>query len=390
MQSFDAFSSKYRYPWRPGNLFELLIDGHEYFPRLVEAIQRAHSHVWLEIYLFESGQVANRLIEALAEAARRGVQVCVLADAYGAAALLEADRDRLRGAGVRLALYNPLQWRKWFGNLFRDHRKLLVVDGTVAFVSGTGITDEFDDPRRPARSWRETTLRITGPVLADWETQFVQEWNRHDPHPIAATTRPPEPAADGQLGRVVIGAGLRSQELRRSLFRYVRAARRRIWITTAYFVPSRKLMRALVRAARRGVDVRLLLPGPYTDHPGVRHAGRRYYMRLLRAGARVFEYQPRFLHAKSILCDDWASLGSSNFDRWNLRWNLEANQEVSDPAFAEAVRAMFESDLGESREILREDWQRRGLPERVRERVWGRIDMLLDSLGRLRGVRMKK
>jgi len=389
MKPFEAFSSKYRFPWRPGNRFELLIDGQEYFPRMIESIRLAQSHVWLEIYLFESGQVADRMIDALTEAAQRGVEVCVLTDAYGATALHEADRARLRAAGVRLALFNPLKWRKWFGNLFRDHRKLLIVDGRTAFVSGTGITDEFDDAQRPARSWRETTLRITGPVMADWESLFVEEWNRHDPHPIAALTRPPEPAPDGFTGRVVIGAGLRSQELRRSLYRYVRAARERIWIATAYFVPSRKLMRALVRAARRGVDVRLLLPGPHTDHPGVRHAGRRFYMRLLRAGARVYEYQPRFLHAKSVLCDDWASVGSSNFDRWNLRWNLEANQEVDDPAFAGAMRAMFESDFADSREILLDEWRQRGLPEKVREQVWGRIDMLLDSLGRMRGMRMK-
>jgi phosphatidylserine/phosphatidylglycerophosphate/cardiolipin synthase-like enzyme len=194
---------------------------------------------------------------------------------------------------------------------------------------------------------------------------------------------------DGVRGRVAISASLRVQDIRRSLFNRVRAAQERIWITTAYFVPSRKLLRALKRAALRGVDVRLLLPGPYTDHPAVRHAGRRFYGGLLRAGVRVFEYQPRFLHAKTALCDRWVSVGSSNFDRWNLRWNLEANQEVQDAGFAAAAAGLFERDLLVSEEIRRDDWRRRSWRARVREQLWGRVDMFLESLGRLRGIRMK-
>jgi cardiolipin synthase len=217
----------------------------------------------------------------------------------------------------------------------------------------------------------------------------VQVWREHHAEPIPDPVRTPGPSTDGMSGRVAVSASLREQDIRRSLFNRVRAAGRRVWISTAYFVPSRKLLRALKRAARRGVEVRLLLPGPYTDHPAVRHAGRRFYGGLLRAGVRVFEFQPRFLHAKSILCDNWASVGSSNFDRWNLRWNLEANQEVDDPRFAVSVQAMFEDDFRDSLEIRHEDWQRRGWRPRIREQLWGRVDMLLDSLGRLRGVRMK-
>jgi phosphatidylserine/phosphatidylglycerophosphate/cardiolipin synthase-like enzyme len=160
-----------------------------------------------------------------------------------------------------------------------------------------------------------------------------------------------------------------------------------VWFSTAYFVPSRSVLRALQRAAARGVDVRLLLPGPYTDHPAVRHAGRRFYGRLLRHGVRIHEYQPRFLHAKSVLCDHWVSIGSSNLDRWNLRWNLEANQEVDDAGFAAQVQAMFERDFADSLEIRYPEWHRRGLRERLREHLWGRVDMLLESLGRVRGIR---
>jgi phosphatidylserine/phosphatidylglycerophosphate/cardiolipin synthase-like enzyme len=375
---------KFQFPWRPGNRFELLVDGHAYFPRMLEAIELARRHVLLEIYLFESGAVASRFIDALTRAAARGVLVKVLTDDFGATKLLETDRERLTAAGVELAFYNPVHLRKWLGNMFRDHRKLLIVDGEVAFVSGTGITDEFDDPKNPARSWRETAVRVNGPVLADWQALFMRVWSRHAPQALLLPVPMPRVEAEDMSGRVVINSGLIVQDIRRSLFRRVRKARQRVWLTTAYFVPSRKFLHALRQAAAQGADVRLLLPGRHTDHPAVRHAGRRFYSSLLRHGVRIFEYQPRFLHAKTLLCDQWVSIGSSNFDRWNFRWNLEANQEVYDPGFAERVRAMFDADLKVSVEIDKDQWQRRRWITRLREHLWGRVDLWLENLGRRR------
>jgi phosphatidylserine/phosphatidylglycerophosphate/cardiolipin synthase-like enzyme len=375
---------KFQFPWRRGNRFELLVDGHAYFPRMLEAVELARRHVLLEIYLFESGAVASRFIDALTRAALRGVAVKVLVDDFGAARLLDIDRERLTAAGVELVFYNPVHLRKWLVNMFRDHRKLLIVDGEVAFVSGTGITDEFDDPKKPARSWRETAVRVNGPVLADWQALFVRVWNRHAPQALLLPAPVPRAEAADMPGRVTMNSSLVVQDIRRSLFRRVREAQQRVWLTTAYFVPSRKLLSAFKQAAERGADVRLLLPGRHTDHPAIRHAGRRFYSSLLRHGVRIFEYQPRFLHAKTLLCDQWASIGSSNFDRWNLRWNLEANQEVDDPQFAASVRAMFEADIKESVEIEWERWRRRRWISRLREHLWGRVDMWLESLGRRR------
>ncbi len=375
---------KFQFPWRRGNRFELLVDGHAYFPRMLEALEQACRYVLLEIYLFESGVVANRFIEALMNAASRGVAVKVLVDDFGAARLLDGDRARLTGAGVDLLLYNPVHLRKWIGNMFRDHRKLLIVDGEVAFVSGTGITDEFDNQKKPARSWRETAVRISGPVLTDWQELFVRVWSRHAVQDLTLPAPAPRAEPADMRGRVAIASPLRAQDIRRSLFRRVRDARQRVWLATAYFVPSRKLLRALKRAAQQGVDVRLLLPGRHTDHPAVRHAGRRFYSSLLRHGVRIFEYQPRFLHAKTLLCDQWVSIGSSNFDRWNFRWNLEANQEVDNPGFAARAHAMFEADLKASVEINMEQWRRRRWITRLREHLWGRVDLWLENLGRRR------
>ena len=379
--------NKYLFPWRSGNRFELLVDGRQFFPRMLEAIEKAHRYVLLEIYLFESGAVATRFIDAFVRAASRDVIVKLLLDDFGALGLSPQDRERLVRGGVELLLYNPIRFGKHLRNMLRDHRKLLIVDGEVAFVSGAGITDEFDSPEDPERSWRETAARIRGPVLVDWQELFVRLWNRYAPKPLDLPIPAPPAEADDMRGRVTVTTALARQDIKRSLYNRVRRAQRRVWLATAYFVPSRKVRRALKRAARRGVDVRLLLPGSYTDHPAIRHAGRRFYTGLLRAGVRIFEYQPRFFHAKTILCDDWVSIGSSNLDRWNLRWNLEANQEVEHAAFGDAAKIMFDEDFRNSIECLYEEWRRRPWHARLREHLWGRVDMWLESLGRRKGAR---
>jgi cardiolipin synthase A/B len=374
------------FPWRTGNHVELLIDGSAFFPRMLEAIAQARRYVLFEIYLFESGAVATRFVEAFVAAAARGITVKLLLDDFGALNLDPTDRARMRQSGVDLKFYNPLRWRKLLHNLFRDHRKLLIIDGEVAFVGGAGITDDFDSPRDPMRNWRDNAVRVQGPVLADWVELFRRVWESRTGIPLALVAAPGAPSANGVLGRVGVSQAALAQDIKRALQHHLYRAQYRVWIATAYFVPPRKLLRALKRAVRRGVDVLLLLPGPYTDHPAVRHAGHRYYGRLLRNGVRVLEYQPRFLHAKTALCDDWVSIGSSNHDRWNLRWNLEANQEVSDPVFAQTVAAMFADDLRASREISYAEWRRRPFLARLRERWWGHVDMWVESLGRLRGL----
>ena len=312
--------------------------------------------------------------------------VKLLLDDFGALGLSPGDRETLVQGGVELLLYNPIHFSKHLRNMLRDHRKLLIVDGEVAFVSGAGITDEFDFPENPEQSWRETATRIRGPVLADWQELFVRLWNRHVPNPLELPVPAPPADVDDMRGRVTVTTALARQDIKRSLYKRVRHAQHRVWLATAYFVPSRKVRRSLKQAARRGLDVRLLLPGPYTDHPAIRHAGRRFYTGLLRAGVRIFEYQPRFLHAKTILCDDWVSIGSSNLDRWNLRWNLEANQEVEHSAFGESVKIMFDEDFLNSTECLYETWRRRPWHARLREHLWGRVDMWLESLGRRKGA----
>lgn len=189
-------------------------------------------------------------------------------------------------------------------------------------------------------------------------------------------------AAGVHRARVVSNRARESREVYRSLLIQMRSARTTLWLATAYFVPQWRLRRALRAAARAGADVRLLLPGPVSDHPGIRHAGRRHYGGLLRRNVRIFEYQPRFMHQKLVVCDDWVSLGSSNMDHWGARWNLEANQEIDDRQFADEARAMLQADMAQSVEIIYAHWRNRSWTRHSLEWFWGRLDALSLWLGR--------
>jgi cardiolipin synthase len=377
-QSHAQQSTSTVWPWRPGNEFRLLHENGEFFSRMLAAIDEACEYVLLEMYLVNSCQLATRFCDALIRAQARGARTCVLFDGFGALGFKGADRRRLSNAGVELRFFNPLRLsNRVAGNLLRDHRKLLIADGRVAFVGGAGLTDEFA-PGAPKGAWRELMVEITGPVLSDWQQVFAATWARCG-SALGLADRQSAAERHGHLGRVSLSGARQRSELANDVLQRIDAAATRAWIMSAYFVPSRRFRTALRRAARRGVDVRLLLPGARTDHPWVRQAARRFYGKLLRNGVKIWEYQPSMLHAKMTLCDDWVSVGSANLDRWSFRWNLEANQEIDSAVVADAACALFEADFGASRVVSRHNWGRRGWLDRVREHIAGRLDRLLDS-----------
>jgi len=370
------------WPWRTGNSFQLLDGGGEFFPRMLATIDAARQSVLLELYLVRSSVIATRFFAALTAAVRRGVRVCVVFDAFGSLGMNRSDRRSLLAAGVELRFFNPLRLEKRLANLMRDHRKLLVIDGCTAFVGGAGLTDDFAPGGRHG-PWRELMVEVSGPVVSDWQRAFARTWRRCGPE-LALPERVCPPHANGALGRLSLSEARQRSVLASGVILRIDSATRRAWIMSAYFVPSRRFRRALRRAARRGVDVRLLAPGARTDHPWVRQAARRFYGKMLRSGVQIFEYQPTMLHAKAILCDDWVSIGSSNLDRWSLRWNLEANQEVADPRFADATAALFERDFALSRAISRRYWRQRAWLDRLREGIAGILDRQLDRWRRPR------
>ncbi|MDD0998898.1 phosphatidylserine/phosphatidylglycerophosphate/cardiolipin synthase family protein [Pseudomonas sp. TNT2022 ID1044] len=380
------------FPWREGNHFELLIDGPQFFPRMLVAIARAKEQVELELYLVEAGACAEAMVQALVQAAERGVRVRCLFDDYGSLAFTLTLRQRLMAAGVELRFYNRLNWRRWVGNFYRDHRKLLLVDQSMAVVGGTGVTDEFWTPGEDVSEWHEVMVEISGPLVLDWQLLFDRQWiaNRHrrawKPAAHFGLPRLPRVPSMGEgMGRVAYADARQHRDILQSLIRALNSGQKRIWLATPYFLPTWKVRRSLRRAAGRGVDVRLLLTGPRTDHPSVRYAGHRYYPRLLKAGVQIYEYQPCFLHLKMVLIDDWVSIGSCNFDHWNLRFNLEANLEALDPGLTRDVAASFEKDFALSQEVSLEAWRRRPLWRRIKQRVWGWVDRLVVNLLDRRG-----
>jgi len=378
----------YRFPWRAGNHFEILVDSTAFLPPMFAAIESARQYILLEMYLIVSGEVAGRLINALLEAAERGVQSYLLLDDYGARQLGARDRDRLAHRNIQIVYYNPLTshstlynlysiaWQHIHHGLYRNHRKLLLVDGQIAYTGGAGIIDAVDSPREPALRWRETMIEIQGPIVADWQQLFTESWNRYAREALTLPIATPPADAGDQTGRVTVNEAHRRTGIQRSLLKQLQGARVRIWFATAYFIPTWNIRRKLKRAARAGVDVRLLLPGPVTDHPGVRHASHRYYGRLLQSGIRIYEYTPRFFHAKTVLCDDWVTIGSCNYDRWNLQWNMEANQEIDDRNLAASVAAMFNNDFASSLEYNAGEWEQRGWHLRALEWFWRRLELL--------------
>lgn len=367
--------------WREGNRYLLLPEAQCFVPAMFAAIEGAKRYVLIELYLMESGAFADRMIAALTQAVERGVSVYLLLDGFGAMKLSRDDRDKLTQAGVALRFFNPLGLHSLARNLSRDHRKIVVVDGEIAFTGGFGVVDEFLD------AWYEIAVRIEGPVVADWERLFRQLWrsrltraeDKRRPEPLPKQ-RKPAPLDDGAPGRAMPGRGYRYQAIRHSLQHQIGASETRLWLCTPYFVPTFTLRRRLARAARRGVDVRLLLPGSKHDHPSVRYAGQRFYQAMLKAGVRIFEFQPTFIHAKFVLADDWVSIGSCNFDHWNLHWNLEANQEAIDAGLAQEVQTLFERNFAASVEVLAEEWDKRPWPQRAKEWLFGTLDAFITRL----------
>ena len=216
-------------------------------------------------------------------------------------------------------------------------------------------------------------VQIKGPVVNDWLRLFEGLWNRSNSDHLRYPNCPSNEQPEKMHGRVIASRPMHASIINRSVVRHGLMAEKTIWIATAYFNPPWSIRRMLRKKARENVDVRVLLPGPKSDHPSVWHLGHRHYSRLLRAGVRIYEYQPQFMHGKIVVCDDWSSIGSSNFDRWELPRNQEANQEIADSTFANQAKEMLEKDFASSHEIHYESWTKRPWNQKIREWLWSQV-----------------
>ncbi|MCV6589808.1 MAG: phosphatidylserine/phosphatidylglycerophosphate/cardiolipin synthase family protein [Marinobacterium sp.] len=372
--------TRQKYGWREGNRTELLVDGEHYFPIMLTALERAQHSALLAFYLVASGRITSRFIRAMKAAARRGVMVKLLIDGFGGLKLSRPDRQQLQKAGVELQVYNPLNLAKLTHNFARDHRKLMVIDQQIAFIGGTGLSDHYWLSEYPGCPWHDLMVQVEGPAVQDLLSLYNAIWQRCTGRALPPTA-PVAVMGSSVMGnsraRVAACYGMYQQEINTSVLQRVNQAQHQVWLMTAYFLPSFSLRVALRRAARRGVDVRLIIAGPYTDQPWVFHAARRYYRRLLKAGVHIYEYQPRFLHAKIAVIDDWVTLGSCNLDHWNLRWNLEANIEIQEPDFLADACFQLQKDMQQCHEVTAIEWARRPWHRKVREFIWAWVSQLL-------------
>ncbi len=353
-----------------GNTALLLENGDEIFPSMLEAIASAQTSIHLEAYIYRDGEIARRISAALAERARAGVAVRVLLDAIGSTGFGDEDERLLREAGATVVFFRPIAIKTLRKVHLRTHRKVLVVDGRVGFVGGVCIADEWmGDADGPDR-WRETVVRVEGPVARQLQAAFGRAWLEATEELLTGKELYPE---NGHVGEAVCQVmdstpGFDSNPARLSFLVAVGSAKESIDLTSAYFVLDRTARRALVEAVKRGVKVRLLLQGPHSDHVVVRYAGRNDYTRLLEAGVEIWEYDRARLHSKTFVIDGrWGSVGSTNVTNRSFTWNYESNVHVFDPAFAKAMEEMFERDLAVSHRITLEEWRKRGLGDRLLE-----------------------
>jgi len=351
-----------------GNRLQLLESGGEYFPALIAAIDAALHEVHLETYIFADDTTGRLVAAALALAARRGVAVRVLVDGFGASGFAAGLGVSLAAARVEVMTYRPESGQYGFRRhrLRRLHRKLVVVDGRLAFVGGINVVDDFDDGKSAAARF-DYAVQVEGPLVARIHADVRHVWRlvrwarlgRRSPPPPAL---PAAPASTGTTAAaLLIRDNLRHRrDIENAYLAAIDAAQDEIVIANAYFLPGRRFRKVLLAAAKRGVAVKLLLQGP-TDHVLLHYATQSLYDRMLRAGVRVFEYAPAELHAKVAVIDgDWATVGSSNIDPFSLLLSREANVVVRDAAFAGQLRASLQTALdGAAREIRIADQRRR-------------------------------
>jgi len=361
-----------------GNDVTVYTDGREAFAEMERAIDEAEHFVWLETYIYETDRTGDRIRDALTRAAVRGCDVIVLVDAVGAPGVDRYYFEALCAAGGRLVIFNPL--RLWRGGPWwlRDHRKMLIVDGVAGFAGGMNIGDEYAGPEPALPQFRDTHARFTGPVVHDLIQVFLDSLRTTGAELPPTPVLDALPTDDSRIRAQVLRSNVHRN--RRHIQRGMRVAMsrsiRRIWLTTPYFIPPVALIRALVRARRRGVDVRVLTAG-ISDVPFARAASQHIYGILLVSGVRIFELNHSVLHAKTAVFDGiYTSVGSFNLDRWSARRNLEVNVAMMDAQVARRFEEDFISDLNDATEVFLARWQRRSWVERI----WHRLAWILARL----------
>ena len=350
------------------NQVEVFTNGAQFYPVMRDVIRSADASINLEAYIFQPGDAARMLMDAMIERARAGVEVRVVLDAIGSSRLRNWAARELQDAGCRVSFYQPMTWYRLHRINNRTHRELLVVDGRVAFTGGAGVADWWLESHRGRPSWRDTMVRIEGPIVAALQGVFAENWLECCGEILTSPRHWPElrPAGPAEAMLVKSSPSDRATSSRVVFQMLIEGAVASIDISTPYFLPDRSLRRALVRAAHRGVRVRVVVPGRFSDQKLVRLASRRLYRELLESGVRIFEYRPAMTHVKALMVDDvWAVVGTTNVDNRSFEHNDEVNVAFREPNVTSRLRQDFEADMTASEEVTLASWSDRPVLEKL-------------------------
>ena len=383
----DVLIGALNVPLLRGGTARILQNGDAFYSEILGAIEGARETVNFQCYIWESGEVSDRFIAAFSAAVSRGVEVRILIDAFGSIKFKKRDRERLRSAGCKLAFFRPITWYNMVRVYRRSHQRAIVIDGTVGFTGGAAVADKWAGNAQDADHWRDSMTMVTGPLVSGVQTAFGNDWvyccgeivtgPMFYPQPPTGVAGPEveHERSPGERGEEAVGFAVVSspsdaeQPIRICNWLAFRAARRSLYISNSYFIPDKRLRNAVTERARAGVDVRILVPGSKTDAKPVRLAGQTHYEELMRAGVRIYEYQPTMMHAKVVVVDGlWSIVGSANMDERSMELNEENVLVIRDAGLAGAIEAGLREDFERSVEFELEPWCRRSLFARVLER----------------------
>jgi cardiolipin synthase len=353
---------------------QLLWKGRESFQTIFDTIHEAEKFICLQFYIFKNDETGTALSELLKQKTRDGVKVYVLYDHFGSFGTPRSFWKDMSKAGVKIRASHPFKWTAPFHYVHRDHRKLIVIDSKMAFTGGLNIANEYSGfrLRRRSRGWRDTGIMIEGPIVNELFETFKRSWHTWRGERIRFPRTDEEKLAKRQKENIpalpIFVYSRKGRKRMRALLRHsIDHARANISLTTAYFIPSRRIIGLLEDAVRQGVKVRLLVPGK-SDIPAASYAGRSFFTRLLRSGIEIYTYRGEVLHAKTYVFDKyWSIIGSTNLDYQSLMYNDEGNIGILEASFASKMTEMFEEDLKHSIRIDLEDWHRRPFSQKIKE-----------------------
>lgn len=363
-----------------GNRFEMLLNGDHIFPSMLEAIRSARRTITFETFIYWSGEIGEQIARALADKAREGVAVHVLLDWVGSSKMDKHYLELLREAGAEVIQYHKPHWTGLGRMNDRTHRKLLIIDGTIGFTGGVGIAPEWTGHAQDEKHWRDSHFRVAGPVVGHMQAVFMDNWVKATGNVLHGPAYFPdiESMGDGLAHMFSSSPSGGSDDMQLMYLMAITAATESIHLASAYFVPDKLTINAIVEAAKRGVKVRIMTPGKRIDTHTVREASRACWGDLLKAGVEMYEYQPTMFHCKLLVVDEYlVSVGSTNFDSRSFKLNDEANLNIYDRDFARQQTAVFAEDIEKSERVTLEAWTHRPLTEKLIEKFVPLLDTQL-------------